>query len=224
MIEIIPSLNCHFGDNECVAEKIREAEKFSDTAHLDVADGVFTFNKSWGDPKLWQKTKTKLELEVHLMVEKPEKVVEEWLKAGVKKIIFHWETVRDDPAHVVHRDTEKLINFIVEECKKHEAEAVIAINPETQIEELRPYFKTFVQFHILTVHPGVAGQKFLPLVLEKIKLLRRELPAARISVDGGINLETGKLTKEAGVDILISANYIFNSPNPKVAYEELRKI
>ena len=79
------------------------------------------------------KNKTKLELEVHLMVEKPEKEVENWLKAGAQKIIFHWETVRDDPAHVVHRDIEKLIKFIVEECEKHKAEAVIAVNPETQI-------------------------------------------------------------------------------------------
>jgi ribulose-phosphate 3-epimerase len=224
MLEIIPSINCHFGDNECVAEKIREAEKFADKIHLDVADGVFTFNKSWAEPKLWKKTKTKLELEVHLMVEKPEKVVEEWLKAGAKKIIFHWETVRDDPAHVVHRDPEKLIKFIVEECKKHKAEAVIAVNPETSIEEIKPYFQTVSRFHILTVYPGIAGQKFLPLVLEKIKLLRKELAAAEISVDGGINSETGKLVKEAGADILISATHIFGSQNPKGAYEELRNI
>jgi ribulose-phosphate 3-epimerase len=224
MLEIIPSLNCHFGDNECVAEKIRVSEKFANKIHLDVADGVFTFNKSWGDPELWQKTKTKLELEVHLMVEKPEKVVEEWLEAGAKRIIFHWETVRDDAAHIVHRDTEKLINFIIEECKKNKAEAVLAISPETPIEEIKPYFQTLSQFHILTVYPGTAGQKFLPLVLEKIKLLRQEAPDAKISVDGGINLETGKLAKESGADILISAAYIFGSHNPKTAFLELQSI
>lgn len=220
MTRIIPAINCHWGDFECVQEKVRRAEAFTEEVHLDVADGVFTFNRSWGDPKAWHTLKTKLGLEAHLMVEKPEEALDDWLKAGAKRIIFHWETVRDDKARVVFRDTEKLIKFITEKCKKHKAEAVIAVNLETPVEELKPHLRTFPRFHILSVHPGLTGQKFLPAVLEKIESLRAEAPTITISVDGGIIPETAKLAKAAGADILVSGNYIFSS-DPKRAYEEL---
>ena len=221
MIQVIPVINCHFGDTDCVTEKVKKAEGFSGWVHLDAADGVFTFNRTWANPKAWKKLGTKLNLEVHLMVEKPEAVVGDWLSAGAKRIIFHFESVREDKAHVVHRDTKKLIHEILVECAQHRAEVMVALNPETPVEELKPYFNAFSEYQILAVTPGFAGQKFLPTVLEKIKFLRREVPNATIEVDGGITLETGKQVKAAGATILVSASYILDAPDPVKAFGEL---
>lgn len=98
---------------------------------------------------------------------------------------------------------------------------MLAVRPETPAEKLMAYFKKVSEFQVLAVYPGPSGQKFQTLVAKKIKFLRHEMPNATIEVDGGINEETAKLAKSFGADIAVSASYIFNSSDPKEAYEKL---
>lgn len=230
MATVIPAINCvHF---ECVQDKVRAAKEFlpkDGWLHIDVADGSFTFNKTWGnksdDPTHLADALNGLPLEVHLMVEEPEKVVESWLKAGAKRIIVHLEALRELPAVPDARRIkggEAVDEFIVKKCKKYHAEAMLAINPETPANTLLPYEKKFSGFQILAVTPGLASQKFFPIVLDKIKFLKSKLPDVTIEVDGGVNFDTGKLAKDAGASLLVSASYIFDSPNPEEAYEKLQ--
>ncbi len=209
-MEVIPSLNCRFKDLACARERARVAKGFSDWIHLDIADGRFTFNKTWGSPEEWKALNSKLKLEVHLMVEEPEKQIMDWIEAGAERIIVHAETLSSEAA-------EEIEKF----GKEHAVEMMLAFSPETRLEMGREYFKRFSEYQILAVYPGLPDQVFLPIVLEKIRFLRESFPKANIEVDGGINLGTARAVKAAGANILISASFIFEAKDPKIAYEEL---
>ncbi|MDO8664190.1 MAG: hypothetical protein Q7K44_01415 [Candidatus Liptonbacteria bacterium] len=210
-MEIIPVINCH--DIECIREYVGKAGEFAEWLHLDVSDARFTFNKSWGDYSRWPEVGSRLKLEVHLMVEEPEKEIDGWLNAGANRIIVHFEAI-----------TEETLSEIKKKTDEKNVELMIAINPETPAEKLRPYFEKLSEFQILAVYPGPSGQKFQTLVADKIRFLRSEMPDAIIEVDGGMNEETAKLSKSAGADIVTSSSYIFNNPNPKAAYEKLKSL
>lgn len=145
------------------------------------------------------------------MVENPDEVFESWFKAGAKRIIVHLESVKNPEA-------------ISEIAKSYDAEVMLAILPDTSAEKLLPYAKRFQYFQILCVSPGPSGQKFHEACLGKVKFLQEKLPGATIEVDGGINLETDRLAKDAGADILVSGAYILNSSDPEKAYKELSLI
>lgn len=214
MLNVIPVINCL--DESCVRERVRRIEEYcgkESWVHLDVADGCFTFHKTWNDPSAWPEIGKKLNLEVHLMTEHPHGPALSWIWAGAKRIIVHLETL--------HKMTTKAI---AEMAKVRSADVMLAINPETPVERLQSYFRLFSQFQILAVNPGLAGQVFLPTVLGKVKFLRRQFPGATIEVDGGINPETAKLVRAAGADIVVSATYIFGNSDPKRAYEELQNV
>ena len=214
---IIPAINCHFKDDECVFEKIKKIKEISDWVHLDIADGIFTFNKTWNNPLKWKNSLTKLNLEVHLMVENPESVIEDWLKAGAKRVIFHWEAVK------IKQNPEEIISKILELKEKYNIEIMMAICIETGLEEIKPFLEKFNYFQILAVFPGPSGQKFLWPAFDKIKQLKELKPNAIIEVDGGINPETLKKIKEVGAEIAVSGSYIFNNKNKnfKEAFAEL---
>lgn len=213
MLEIIPAVNCHYKDFECVSIKTRIAESFARWIHVDVADGRYTYNKTWNDPARWPTLKTELRLEVHLMAEEPLSLVHEWLKAGAARIIVHVETIN-----------ERLWKEIVETVRASHSELMLAMNPETSVGALEPYLGECKSFQILAVHPGIAGQNFLPLTMQKVKALRERFPDATIEVDGGINLENARLAKDAGANIVISATTIFNQGVPFLMYERLKEI
>lgn len=223
---VIPAINCV--EPECVIEKVSAAKKFlpkDGWLHIDVADARFTFNKTWGNPegfKLIKKKYPDIQFEIHLMVEEPERAIPDWLEAGAERVIVHLEalTKRESSTEV----DPKRVEWVYAKCAEYGAEAMLAINPETPAEELLAAGGKFSQFQILAVHPGLAGQKFLPLVLEKVRFLRVELPNAKIEVDGGVNFEVAKLVKDTGADAVVSASYIFDSENPKGAYEMLRQL
>jgi len=210
-METIPAINCQ--DEESVAERAQKISEFAEWAHIDVSDASFTFNRSWGDAAAWPKIGRNLNLEIHLMVEYPEKEVDAWLRVGIKRLIIHLEAI-----------SEKTFSEIKEKTDREKVELMLAIRPETPAEKLMFYFKKVSEFQVLAVHPGPSGQKFQTLVAQKIKFLRHEVPNATIEVDGGINEETAELVKSAGADIVISGSYIFNDPNPKAAYEKLSSI
>lgn len=205
MSSVLPVINSP--DSKIVKEQIKKAAEFSDSFHLDVTDGKFTSYVNWADPEIFKG----LNFEVHLMVEAPEKVVEEWLKTGAKRVIVHLQTITD-------------FDFIIEVTEKYGSELMISIDPSVPVEEALVYLDKISSFHVLAVHPGPSGQEFQKEALTKIKFLREHSPNVKIEVDGGIDAETGKLAKEAGADILAAGDYIFGSDNPKHAYEELKKL
>lgn len=210
-MEVIPVINC--AEFDCVLDRAKKAESFAEWAHLDVADGKFSSNVSWNDPEKWKAIVSKLKLEVHLMVEQPEKAAEAWVAAGAKRLVLHVETISMDS-----------FARIRELAGANGAELMLAVAAQTPAEQLRPYFGSVSKFQVLAVKTGPAGQKFLPIALDKIKFLRREMPSATIEVDGGIDLETAKIVKDAGADLLAAGSYIFNSNDPSAAYEELKAI
>jgi ribulose-phosphate 3-epimerase len=213
-MRIFPVINCI--DRACVEERLAILGTFlkpRDFIHIDIADGIFTFHKTWNHPKEWNVLRSPFSLEVHLMVEHPEDQIVPWLAAGAKRFVV--------PVEAIDQDS---FRAIAEQCKVAGAELMLSSNPETPQEDLTPYLREISHFQVLCVNPGLAGQKFLPLALEKVKWLKYALPHAIIEVDGGITPETAKWAKDAGADMIVSASYIFGSKDPKMAYEELKKI
>jgi len=218
-MKVIPVINCQNFD--CVKEKISQATDLGATwIHIDIEDGKFLTAQTWNNPQELKEflLTTHYSLpttEIHLMVENPEEVLEEWIAVGAKRIFIHSEAISN---------IDKFIDIVK---KNKKTEFGVAIKPETEAKELLLYSKFINLFQILAVNPGPSGQKFNPSILEKIHFLRTNLPNAKnakIEVDGGINKETAKLIKIAGADIIVSSSYIWNSENPKETYEELRNI
>ena len=219
MIIVIPAINCE--DFACVKERIQQAEIFlhrEDWVHIDVTDGAFTFNKTWNNPEefgawLGARRDINCQTEIHLMTEESTGMAMRWLAVGAKRLVVHAETLSADSAHE-----------ILDMTKRAGAEATLAFNPETNPEKFSEYSEGFKKFLVLAVYPGLAGQRFLPLILDKIKFLRQKFPNAIIEVDGGMNPATAKLAKEAGANLIVAASYVFGAKEPRKAYEELRNI
>lgn len=187
--------------------------------HLDVADGVFSPAKLWDTEEGIDLLKTEalpnlppLILEVHLMVEHPERWVSRWLSAGAKRVIVHCETVQN-------------LDRLKEECAAQGAELGIAIAFSTDVKSVVPFIERGIEFVlVLSVPPGYAGQTFREDALKKIEWLNKRYPGILIEVDGGIDEETARQTKAAGADVLVSATYLFGALKPRDAYRELRKV
>lgn len=198
-----------------IAESFFTDNQKSDAwVHIDVSDGKFTPHISWINPEELTPICAAYEaaqIEVHLMVEDPESQIDAWLRAGVKRIIVHLEAMRDPV-------------YILERCKKSNAECFLAINPATDAERLLPHLDDFNGVLILGVFPGPSGQEMRTEVIEKIKYLRENNPELNIEIDGGVNLRTAKLAKEAGASLFVVGNFIFGSKNPSKAYADLKQV
>lgn len=171
-----------------------------DYIHIDIMDGKFVSNKTWTTSEVKKFTSySTLPLEVHLMVNNPSKYIEDYALMNTSVIIFHYEAVKD-------------INEMINKVKLYGLKVGIAINPETNINVLIPYLNMIDEVLIMSVHPGKSSQSFIEESLEKISVLKNIILEGNyktiISVDGGINNETGLLCKDAGVDELVSASYI----------------
>ncbi|MBI2515140.1 hypothetical protein HYV91_03100 [Candidatus Wolfebacteria bacterium] len=219
-MKVIPAINC--ADWRCIKNKIFAAAKFADWVQIDVADGKFTDYKTWNRPSDLQLTTNdlRLNIEIHLMVQNPERVIKDWIKAGAKRIVVHLEAI----------DTRKFSRIWPQISQM--AEIGLAINPETVVDKLSAYLQPttndqqpitkFIQ--LLAVHPGKSGQKFDKRIPAKIKFLKKYFPNVKIEVDGGINLETAKVCKKAGADIIVAGSYIFDDSNPAKAYKQLTRV
>lgn len=174
----------------------------ADAIHIDIMDGKFVENKTWTIGKITKITKySSFPLDVHLMVNNPSKYIEDYAMLNTNNITFHYEAVEN---------IDKMIN----EIKDYGLKVGIAVNPDTDIKNIFPYLDRIDLVLIMSVYPGKSGQTFIEKTVDKIKELKEYITEndlkTQISVDGGINNETGKLCKDAGADILVSASYIHN--------------
>lgn len=208
MVEIIPSINEEVFEK--IRQKIRVAEPYVKWAHIDVYDGTFTRHSSWHDPKDLLSFETELNLEVHLMIADMDIRWRDWILPNVARVIFHLEAAHDP-------------HLVVGKIHDGKKEAGVAIGPKTKWEKLKPFCESADMVQLLAVPPGRAGQEFRPETLGKVAHIRATCPNCIIEVDGGINPEMGKKCVAAGANILVSANYIFNSPNIEKAIEDLKK-
>ena len=172
----------------------------ADYIHVDVMDGKFVENKTWTFSEVKKDTSySKLPLDVHLMVENPLKYVEDYAMMNTSYLTFHLEAVKD-------------VKVTIDKIKEYGLRVGISISPDTDAKKVFPYLKDVDQVLVMSVVPGKSGQSFLESSIEKIRLIREEINnqglKTIISVDGGINNETGLLCKEAGVDMLVSASYV----------------
>ena len=172
----------------------------ADFIHVDIMDGKFVENKTWTISEVKKIVSySKLPLDVHLMVENPSKYIEDYALLNTSYITFHYEAVKN---------IDKMIN----EIKNYGLKVGIAINPETDEKVLYPYLSKIDQVLVMSVHPGKSGQSFIENTPNKIENLKQEIinqnAKTIISVDGGINDETGKICVDKGVDMLVSASYI----------------
>ena len=194
---------------------VKELDKTNaDAIHIDIMDGKFVDNKTWTTSEIIKLTKySNLPLDVHLMVNNPSKYIEDYAMLNTNNITFHYEAVKD-------------VNKVINEIKDYGLKVGIAVSPDTDVKNIYDYLSNIDIVLIMSVYPGKSGQVFINETLDKIKELKDYIVnnnfKTLISVDGGINDETGKLCKEAGADILVSASYIHNDIKNNI--DKLKKL
>jgi len=213
MIKIAPSiLSADFSN---LKKEINAVEKFADLIHVDVMDGHFVPNITVGPLVVRALEKiSKLPLDVHLMIENPDKYIEAFARAGSKWITIHQETCNH-----IHRTIQSI--------KKLKIKAGVALNPATPVNTLTHILPDLDLILIMSVNPGFGGQKFISNTLKKIEKLKniisKENYRCLISVDGGVKLENAKKIAQTGADILVAGSEIFDSKDPAKRIMMLRK-
>lgn len=211
MKKIIAAPSLLAADFSKLREEIQEVEKCgAEYLHLDVMDGNFVPNISYGAPVISAiRPHSNLVFDVHLMVEEPDRFIKDFVDAGADIITVHVEATKH-----LHR-TIQLI-------KSYGKKVGVALNPATPIETLKHVVKEIDMILIMSVNPGFGGQAFIPEVLSKIEELRKLYPEMDIEVDGGVNDKTVEAIKEAGANILVAGSYLF-SGNYKEKIELMKK-
>lgn len=212
MIRISPSILS--ADLAKLADEVNTIENHTDMIHIDVMDGIFVPNISFGIPVVKSLRKhTDIFFDVHLMIVEPEKYVEKFIEAGADLVTFHYEATEC---------ADEIINMIHARGKK----AGISIKPATPIESILHLLPKLDLVLIMTVEPGFGGQKIMMDQMEKIKALRSIIDEnsykTLIEVDGGINGDNAKTVRNFGADILVAGSYVFGVEDRKGAIERLK--
>ncbi len=191
------------------SDLVKELDKTDvDFIHLDIMDGKFVDNKTWTYGEIKKIVSyTNKKLDAHFMVKNPTSYIEDYALLNTEYFTFHFEAVND-------------VSKVIDMIKSYGLRAGVSICPNTDIEVLFPYLKDIDLVLIMSVEPGKSGQSFIESSIEKISKLKSEIIKQNvktlIEVDGGINDETGKQCKDAGVDILVSASYIHKNVRENV--------
>ncbi len=212
---IAPSiLASDFANLEREIKMLNESE--ADWIHVDVMDGMFVPNISFGLPVTEAVSRhAKKPLDVHLMIVQPERYVEAFRKAGAEIISVHVEACTH-----LHRNIQQLKSL---GCK-----AGVAINPHTSITELENVIADIDLVCVMSVNPGFGGQKFIENTYRKVaalkEMIRQSGSKAIIEIDGGVNQQNAKPLLDAGADVLVAGNFVFSSSDPKRVIKELKAL
>ena len=214
-MKVSPSiLTCDFAH---AADEVRfVADSGADMVHLDVMDGVFVPNLSFGPPVIAAlRPHTDLFFDVHLMMTRPRRLLPAFAKAGADLINIHLEC--DDP-----------IRETLEDIRALGKQAAITLKPATPAEEAFPYLEMVDMVLVMTVEPGFGGQSFMEDMMPKVTALRQEIDrrglSVSIQVDGGIGAATAPIAAAAGADVAVMGSAVFNAPNPRELVSQVQAL
>lgn len=213
MLKIAPSILS--ADFSRLGEQVHTIEEAgAEVLHIDVMDGHFVPNLTIGSLVVKAlRPHSKMFFDVHLMIEQPERYIQDFADAGADHITVHLEATPH-----IHR--------AVQQIKALGLSAGVAVNPATPLDGLKYILPDLDMVLIMSVNPGFGGQKFIPNVLPKIEVLRKYLgkmqSSCQIEVDGGINVETAAAAVKAGAEILVAGAAVFGQPDPSQAIQDIR--
>ena len=214
MIYIAPSLlAADFSNLAQDIERVRQAG--ANYLHLDVMDGVFVPNISFGPPVIESiRKKTKLFFDVHLMIKHPQRYIDNFVKAGADSITIQYESTS--------RPRDAIMKI-----KDFDVKAGIAISPNTPYEAVLPYLDIVDMVLVMTVEPGFGGQAMIPETLEKVRAIKNYIDEheinVNIEVDGGITAENVHLALDAGANVIVAGSAIFRSKTPSKVIKQMRE-
>ncbi|MBN1188930.1 MAG: ribulose-phosphate 3-epimerase [Dehalococcoidales bacterium] len=207
-IRIIPAILTD--DAGTLNNMLKQAESFTDFVQIDIMDSKFVPSRSI----TWEhiaSISTGLHWEVHLMVEQPEKQIENYKKAGAQKVIFHFEATSTP-------------DYVITLARQLGLSVGLAVNPETAFSKILPLTSKVDSILFMSVHPGFYGARFLPEVLEKVKKLRKARPFMALSIDGGIKENNILKVAGSGVNEICVGSAVFSQPDPAESYRRLVKL
>lgn len=214
MTKISPSVLA--ADLSNLAKEVADIESAgADMVHLDVMDGMFVTNISFGLPVIESlRKRSNMIFDVHLMIDAPERYAERFIEAGADILTFHLEACKES-------------GRLLDEIRDQGVMAGISVKPGTSIEEVYPYLDRCDMVLVMTVEPGYGGQKLIPETIEKIRKLKAEIEKRginiEIQVDGGINENNAAELINAGASILVAGSSVFKANDRRAAIDALRK-
>ena len=212
---IAPSLlAADFANLQRDIELINQSE--ADWFHIDIMDGVFVPNISFGMPVLKAITKHANKfIDVHLMIVDPDRYIKDFAELGAHMLTVHYEACNH-----LHRSLQSI--------KQHKMQAGVALNPHTNVELLRDCIQDIDMVCLMSVNPGFGGQHFIERTFEKVKqlktLIKEENASTIIEIDGGVTDKNAEKLVEIGADVLVAGSYVFKADNPKQTITELKKM